>query len=488
MLFLASLDSVPLPLVHELLDAGKLPALRSLLQQGTMQPMNQPPFAGAVYPSQYGGRPPSEHGIYFPFQWTAARQNVQTYDTCQFAESVFRRVDEARRRMVVIDPPESAPQPVRHGFMTSGWQFRERVMLPEWVTECDAAKQLRRLYGESPRTAETFGRPSVEWLLGIYRVLREAPQRILGAAEFFLENDVADVLWVSFVGLHLASHQFYDVSPLDSALVSPEDRKCLRNALSDLICAYDVVLGRILERLPARSDVVVFCSKGMGPVVGWVDVLPEMLRRVLRTPPVSNPAASLRGRVPREWRERAAGLLSDRKARELAAALATPRADWRRTRAFVLPSDSPGWIRVNLRGRERLGIVAPDEQSALCDEIAAGLSTFTDFEGEPCIRRMARPREILGEGTKIEAFPDLVVQWVAKPTLRGRGVRSPRYGEILRNHGGLTGRSGDHTDGAWVVSKGVRSARRAEQYDIPVTVLDSLGLPHDDLPGQSLLA
>jgi hypothetical protein len=392
--------------------------------------------------------------------------------------------------MVVIDPPESVPQPVRHGFMASGWQFRERVMLPGWVTECDAARELHRRFGESPRTAETFGRPTTEWLLGIYRVLREAPERLLRAAEFFLENDVADVLWISFVGLHLASHQFFDVSTLDSAPIAAEDRKCLRNALADLICKYDAVLGRILERLPARSEVLVFCSKGMGPVVGWVDLLPEMLRRVLGAAPVANPVSSLRGRVPRQWRERVAGLMSDRMARELAAKLSTPRADWSCTRAFVLPSDSPGWVRLNLRGREKLGVVSPDEEAALCDEIAAGLSGFTDLDGEPCIRAIVRPREILGDGARLEAFPDVVVQWATKPALHGRGVRSARFGEILRNSSRLTGRSGDHTEGAWVVTAGRGeglAGRRAEQYDIPVTVLSSLGLPHDDLPGQSLL-
>jgi predicted AlkP superfamily phosphohydrolase/phosphomutase len=237
---------------------------------------------------------------------------------------------------------------------------------------------------------------------------------------------------------------------------------------------------------------VVLCSKGMGPVTGWLDLLPEMLRRVLGTARISDPVSFLRNRAPREWRERAASLLPDGIARDVAASLSSPRADWSRTRAFALPSDSAGLIRINLRGRERFGIVPADEEAALCEQIAEGLRTFTDLDGEPSIDRIVRSREILGEGERLEAFPDLVVLWAPKTTLRGGGVRSPRFGEILRNGGPSTGRSGNHTEGAWVAAlpgrgSAARTDRKIEPYDIPVTVLAALGLPHGDLPGQPLL-
>jgi predicted AlkP superfamily phosphohydrolase/phosphomutase len=236
---------------------------------------------------------------------------------------------------------------------------------------------------------------------------------------------------------------------------------------------------------------VVFCSKGIGPVIGWVDLLPEMLRRVLGAPAVSSPVSAVREWVPRAWRERVSGALPDSIARELAAKLWSPRADWSRTRAFTLPSDAPGFIRLNLSGRERFGCVAPGEQAALREEITAGLSSFTDFDDEPCIRKILRPQEILGEGERLDAFPDLAAFWTPKKTLRGRGVRSPRFGEILRTGKSGTGRSGDHAEGALViVAPGARSFQRpnraVEPYDIPATILAALGLPHDDLPGHAL--
>jgi len=324
------------------------------------------------------------------------------------------------------------------------------------------------------------------------RVLSAAPRRLQQAAGFFLESEAPDVLWINFAGLHLASHQFFDLSMMEGVTMAADDRRRLEHALPDILAQYDQVLEWIIERLPAGSDTIAFCTKGIGPVVGWVDLLPEMLRRVLGTPSVSSPVSAVRRLVPRTWRERVAGTLPDAMAREVAAKLSSPRADWSRTQAFTLPSDAPGFIRLNLCGREKFGIVAPGEQAGLEERIMAGLNGFTDFDGEPCIRSILRPQEIVGDGERRDAFPDLVVLWAGKKTWRGLGVRSPEFGEVLRHGPTETGRSGDHTEGGFFVvapGKAVleQPARKVEPYDIPATILSAAGLPHSDLPGQALL-
>src|SRR5256885_8916367 len=48
--------------------------------------------------------------------------------------------------------------------------------------------------------------------------------------------------------------------------------------------------------------------------------------------------------------------------RYLARPTMLPAYDWARTRAFSLPTDQHGWIRINLRGRERAGIVLRSEE------------------------------------------------------------------------------------------------------------------------------
>jgi predicted AlkP superfamily phosphohydrolase/phosphomutase len=49
------------------------------------------------------------------------------------------------------------------------------------------------------------------------------------------------------------------------------------------------------------------------------------------------------------------------------------RALWPRMKAFAVPTNTHGRVRINLRGRERDGVVAPDAYDAVCDEVEAAV-------------------------------------------------------------------------------------------------------------------
>jgi predicted AlkP superfamily phosphohydrolase/phosphomutase len=84
---------------------------------------------------------------------------------------------------------------------------------------------------------------------------------------------------------------------------------------------------------------------------------------------------------------------------------------WDRTRAFCLPTDLEGCIRVNLRGREPSGIVAPEDYDALCAEIAEALASFEDpATGRRLVKEVVKLRDRYG-GDRVDHLPDLVVLW-----------------------------------------------------------------------------
>ncbi len=126
----------------------------------------------------------------------------------------------------------------------------------------------------------------------------------------------------------------------------------------------------------------------MGPETCRSDLLPEMLERIL-TPPSTVHTSSgndiltkLRAIVPTSFRSKVADALPDSLSLQLTARLGTIGKDWKEVRAFSLPSDSPGLVRLNIRGREQNGIVTESEAKVLCDEIADGLRTFCDIDGK----------------------------------------------------------------------------------------------------------
>jgi predicted AlkP superfamily phosphohydrolase/phosphomutase len=286
----------------------------------------------------------------------------------------------------------------------------------------------------------------------------------------------------------VGSHQFFNLATLGD----PPVQKRLEQTRLDIAQGYDRMLGSVLARLPAGSKVLLFFGKGMRESYGWPDLIPEMVRRILGEQDGTPDVTRLRSLVPQSLRRWVADRMSDTHALELMAKLWSPRADWNRTRAVCLPSDCPGFLRLNLRGREALGCVPESAREGLLEELRDGLMTFTDFDGDQCVRSVVTPEELLGPGVHIDRFPDLIVLWNSKSTLLGTGVRSSRFGEIRRQGVG-TGRSGQHGPGAFALLSGgangvTELSRNARCEDVPATILAHLGLSGIRTKGQSFLA
>ena len=128
------------------------------------------------------------------------------------------------------------------------------------------------------------------------------------------------------------------------------------------------------------------------------------------------------------------------------------------------------------------------------EEIAAGLLTFTDLDGAPAVHSVERVADLFGDGERAHQLPDLIVRWVDTPATRVPGVRSERYGTVLR-HGVGSGRSGNHTEGdAWALvvpgalapGRAVPAAPRLE--DVAATAAALAGADTEqDWPAQPLL-
>ena len=80
--------------------------------------------------------------------------------------------------------------------------------------------------------------------------------------------------------------------------------------------------------------------------------------------------------------------------------------DWSRTRAFALGLNS---LYLNVRGRERSGIVAPSERLELAREIAAKLHDWVDPESGAHVVTQAAVREDVYHGPHTEEAPDVLV-------------------------------------------------------------------------------
>jgi predicted AlkP superfamily phosphohydrolase/phosphomutase len=177
---------------------------------------------------------------------------------------------------------------------------------------------------------------------------------------------------------------------------------------------------------------------------------------------------------------------------ELTARLELRGIDWARTAAFAHPADNQGYVRLNLRGRERDGIVAEADAGELLTVIADGLATFCDPDGRLAVARIDRVAERY-DGARAGQLPDLVVQWSERPATTLTGLHSARFGDVLRRGTG-SGRSGNHTAGdAWaVVVPGVSAPRAPTRpprlADVARTIAAVCGVDGEGLAGEPLLS
>ena len=493
-----SLEAPSEPLIEKLIRDNRMPHLAALQQKGESVNLDPPYLDGSVYSTLYTGHYLSEHGVYSLFTWSAREQRLRLSYELMPGDTLFRRLDRAGKRVVAIDAPEHPLQELANGVVVSGCQFRSRVHLAKWTRPLKASRELSRILGNTPRGEETFGQPSERHLLQLRKILMQAPGRLAAAVERLLSEKTTDVLWVHMVAIHLAGHQFLDPASVELIGQSSDGSALLRDSLVNVYLAADAALGRILAILPDDTDLIVFWPKGMGPETCRSDLLPEMLQRILRP---GGPARSssgsdaltrLRSIVPTALRTKVADSLPDSLSLELTARLAMAGKDWSTLRAFSLPSDGPGLIRLNVRGRERNGIVAKAEAKTLCDEIAEGLRTYRDIDGQECIMGIERPGDQLPPGQRLDWLPDLVIRWSDQPAINLRGVTSAIYGTVLREGAG-SGRSGNHVQSSRAIiipRSGTFRAidgRNPHLVDLTATVCATVGVPHDDLPGQSLI-
>jgi predicted AlkP superfamily phosphohydrolase/phosphomutase len=493
-------DAASVRVVDRLLEEGRLPNLAALTASGQRIDLETPAvdFAAGAFYSLYSGVELGDHAIFYPFQWSADEQRARYATAFDAPPAVWERLARGGLRTLAIDPYESRPPEDANGIFVCGWGFSDRVVLPRWSRPQGLGRQFERALGRGPGATEIFGRPDPRRLVALREKLVAAPARIAALAERLLVDETFDLAWLTFSAAHLAGHQFWDLSQIDPDKLGADSERVLRSALDDVYVSVDDAVGRVCASLPAGTDVVVTSAVGMDVNTSVADLLPEMLARVLGEVSADSESGGdagaiwrLRAAMPAGLRARIADALPDRLALELTARLELRGLDWSHTRAFAHPADNQGYIRLNLRGRERDGIVDGADVDALLDEIATGLATFAHEDGTPALAGVARAQDLY-PGTHADRLPDLAVRWADQPATRLNALHSPRFGTV-RRHGSGSGRSGNHTPGdAWAVmapgaSEHRDPARPARLVDVAATVCEVTGADAKGLAGEPLL-
>jgi predicted AlkP superfamily phosphohydrolase/phosphomutase len=450
--------------------AGDLPNLARVMEQGSWGLTGGAELVSehGVWVSIFSGISRRDHGYFYFRQLKPGTYDLQAVTGLDVDAPPFWVQDRPQeRRATVVDVPDYGIVPGLPGIQLCHWATHNNWDPERFVTAAEPPEvldEVARRFAPRMVTVENHD-ATVEDDLRILDQLLARVAKKGAACRYLLERERWDLFASVFAESHTANHQFWKYRPElhGGAAVHPR--------LSDGICAVyraiDRELGLVLEILPPEARVFVVSSVGMEddfPITGLIEAFCRRFGyqaspEASGSRPSRRPIDLARRLVPEGWRL----ALSRRLSREARERLLADRfriaTDWKRTRAFALPSAYTGFVRVNLRGREPDGVVAPGaEYAAVLDRLETDLATLVDpRSGAPAVTRTTRTTEAFGCPPHA-TLPDLWVDW-----LPGRFLDRVTFpgGELTQERPDFYRRS-DHADHGFFAAAGPGIAARGE--------------------------
>jgi predicted AlkP superfamily phosphohydrolase/phosphomutase len=412
------------------------------------------------------------------------------------AVTFWQLADRQGCRCLIYDVPETFPESGFCGKAIFDWGTWAWYGKPD-AQPSSLLKEMKTRFGRYPLgfEAKRLGANMPNRVILEKRLLRSVKYK-LSTAQWLLQKNAWELAVVGFSEAHPAGHYLWpaDVDTIDQAgddEITP---------LLDVYAALDQAVGTLLDALPADGAMLVVSGDGVRVNhCGWY-LLPAALEQLGYTCPAlarttsRNPSPSLIGRakslLSAKTRRRIATLLPWWLRDQIGARAQAANIDWSKSRAFTLPTDLEGCIRINLRGREPQGIVEPGEAyRELCEEIRARLVELTNpANGAPAARHVWMRNEVF-PGERQEQLPDLIVTWNDEAAFTS--LASPRFGCIEGDT--ADPRPGTHAPYGFLLAAGA-GVPHAQQgggrlVDVAPTVMKLLGLtPSVNIDGMSLRA
>lgn len=502
-LLFVGLDAAGTPLLERWIRAGDLPNLARLQSEATGIALDTPMEAlpGAIWGEITQGRPGHVQGQFFhygqafPEEGAIRRLREDDVDPLRY---LWADCSRAGLRCAVADVPFQAFVPDFNGIQIREWALHDHWLGPKSDPE-PLFEELAARFGPIPMYKDRCD--AFVYRSGRRALLEALKARAACKTEMLvhlLERETWDLFYCVYGESHCAGHQFWpapqwDWSGRTGIESGPDDRW---SALREVYRALDAGLGRLLAAAGPDAKVVVLASHGIGPYIGGPQLLPEVLirlglsagpdtvtRRALRrairplrqTPPrLKRLAYRLRRWPALAWldsRIGTAGVGSDDKP------LGSPVCQ-----ALAVANNRCGAIRLNLRGRDRNGIVPAEQAGALMDRIEQELLALTDPKsGRRLVARVDRADDLFCS-ERSPLVPDLIV--VFRSDLGSiEACESPSIGRFRYGlHKTAYRRTGDHTPDsrAWIRAPGFPAGLETAEghvLDLAPTILSLLGVP-----------
>jgi predicted AlkP superfamily phosphohydrolase/phosphomutase len=424
-------DAGDVELLRRWAGEGRLPTLAAIMQDGCWGTTAGPQHVceHGSWVTTFSGVSRHRHGYYSYRQLVPGEYALEPFSSREAAAAPFwGRLRGTGKRVAVIDAPEALPVDDLDGVQLCNWATHQpdMMVLPPSANPSALLDRARRVFGSNRNIREYAVGATVDEDLDVRVRLLDRVRRRGDLCRDLLAGGEHDLVVIGFFEGHKAAHRFWDyrLEARGGELAREEPR--LADAVRDVYESTDREIGAILETLGRPADVVVLSTFGMKdefPTTGLMDAFMRTLGYqsgdVDGATRSSSPLALGRRLVPRPVRDALAKRLPPDVQERLVADRFRVSTNWHDTSAFAIPSLFTSFIRVNLRGREPQGTVAPGaDYDGLLDRLEADLMELVDpVDGARAVQSVGRSKDLFG-GAPPDLLPDLFVEWTPVTHLR----------------------------------------------------------------------
>ena len=218
---LIGLDAACMAYLDPLLEAGKLPNLKDLIERGSYGKLRSvmPPITPAAWSSIITGVNPGKHGVY---EWVKRRSDeygLAPVDGSQrIGTTVWQRLNQAGIRVGVVNIPLTYPVQPIDGFLLCGFSTPGNRRDLSWPTE--ALSHLENEFGVYKPDIDKGGAEvdSPE----VYRAERDFQQRQVRITASLANRYEVQVLITNLMLLDHANHTMPDMSTVEEAIIESD--------------------------------------------------------------------------------------------------------------------------------------------------------------------------------------------------------------------------------------------------------------------------
>lgn len=494
-----SLDAAEAPLIEQWAADGTLPAFASLIQQSGVCTLgnSMETLPGAIWSEISTGRNCGQLPLYYhgrQLHSGEAKMRPIEAEDAQPENYYWNIASLAGKRVAIVDQPQTVPCPDLNGIQLFEWGLHDRNFNIE-TDPPEFMEEIQKKYGNHPvQHCDRHGENEA----GYQKLLDGLLKGVQDKTEIMLDI-LAKENWDLFSGTygetHCVGHQFWHFFDTHHPKYDPENAGEFQNAIRSVYQVVDEGVGKLITAAGPETQVILFCSHGMGVYTGGPQLLPEVLVRLgLGSGGDSSISTWLRkfqiacSHVPRAVQPLMKQLAQSSLARQVqrkASCLLDP-LESAKTQATTLENNRCGAIRLNLKEREPFGSVVPGEQEkALLEKLRKELLQLKDpTTGNAIVVSVKTAIETFGENHHLDV-PDLMVVFRTDLGILEH-CTSDSIGEIHvpLYHPNIP-RSGDHTTQSrlWIRHSSVQAGTQlsdANVLDIAPTVLHLLGVPVPD--------